>query len=115
MKKVYTYLFAVYRRPRRCIPHLSRGKLPRPERERADPAAGRLTAAPARYTAPWPLYTASGGADDDLGRRTSALSLQTRRMEATGVTGDRLELLLGHPSHLGFMGLNMMIFLFLFL
>jgi hypothetical protein len=27
-------------------------------------------------------------------------------MEATGVTGDRLELLLGHPSHLGFMGLN---------
>jgi hypothetical protein len=25
---------------------------------------------------------------------------------ATGVTGDRLELLLGHPCHLGFMGLN---------
>jgi hypothetical protein len=39
------------------------------EREQADPAAGQLTADPARYTAPWPRYTAVGGADDDSGPR----------------------------------------------
>jgi hypothetical protein len=36
------------------------------ERERANPAAGRLTATTARYTVLWPWYT-GGGADGDLG------------------------------------------------
>jgi hypothetical protein len=76
------------------------------ERERADPAAGRLTASTARYTALWPRYTASGGADGDSRRRNALSRLRAEakgRMESRGVAPN---LLLGHPGHLGFMGLN---------
>jgi hypothetical protein len=60
------------------------------KQERADPAAGWLTAATARYTALWPRYTAGGGADGELGRRTGERELRTGRLKASRVTGCRL-------------------------
>jgi hypothetical protein len=47
------------------------------DREWADPAAGRLTSATALYTALWPRYTAGGGANGELGRRTRERELRT--------------------------------------
>jgi hypothetical protein len=55
------------------------------ERERADPAAGRLNAATAWYTALGPRYTAGGGADDELGRRSLVHSLRNEAKGANGV------------------------------
>jgi hypothetical protein len=74
------------------------------EQEQADPAAGRLTATPVRYTAPGPQYTAGGGANDDLGRRSSASDMRTGRMRASEVTGDWLQVLLGSSKSFGLHG-----------
>jgi hypothetical protein len=57
------------------------------EREHADPAAGRLTTATARYTMLWPRYTAAGGADGEQGRRTGEGEVRTGGLKASRVTG----------------------------
>jgi hypothetical protein len=71
-----------------------------------DPAAGRLTAPTARYTALWPRYTAGGGADGGGRPRTELGELRTGVTGWSGVTGSHVWVLLGHLVDLGFMGLN---------
>jgi hypothetical protein len=87
-KKKSILVRGVPRRSRRYTATTARLAAPA-ERERVDPAAGRLIAPTARYTALWPRYTAGGGANGGSRRRTELGNLRTEEREWSGVTGCR--------------------------
>jgi hypothetical protein len=67
-------MFAVYTAGLAAVYRTSRA-VSRPDRAGAGGSGRGVAYRSSRaYTTPWPRYTAGGGADGDLGRRTSALA-----------------------------------------